>query len=387
MLSAKCRPAHVISGSSFKSGKQTKTTKGSYTVKAMKHQPTKKIIKQGCQLLLFLLLMALTFYTIFHNNDIGEIFTALKSLQPSYFFLAVLCALFFVCTEGFMIWYLLQLTGKAPGLIRCFGYSFIGFFFSGITPSATGGQPAQLVSMKKDGIPLGDSTLTLMAVALLYKLVLVLTGIGLLFFRRDILYTYLGGYMALYYLGLFLNSLLVVLLLLVMFHGQWMERLLLSAEQIGIRLHLCRLSEKRREVFHRTVADYQSTLGFFLTHKSKILFAAFCTFLQRCSLFLLTYLIYRGMGLSGFHAITVMLLQAAIYISVDMLPLPGSQGISELMYHTVFAPVFTGGTLAASMCITRGISFYLLLLLGFLAVCKEYCFRRASAAAPYFQSR
>ena len=87
------------------------------------------------------------------------------------------------------------------------------------------------------------------------------------------------------------------------------------------------------------------------------------------------------MGLSGFHAVTVMLLQAAIYIAVDMLPLPGSQGISELMYHAVFAPVFTGGTLAASMCITRGISFYFLLLLGFATVCREYCFRKASGAS------
>lgn len=347
----------------------------------MKHQPAKKFMKQGCQLLFFLLLMALTFYTIFHNNDIGEVLTAINSLQPSFFFLAVLCAMFFVCTEGFMIWYLLRLTGKAPKLIRCFGYSFIGFFFSGITPSATGGQPAQLVSMKKDGIPFGDATLTLMAVALLYKLVLVFTGIGLLFFRKDILYAYLGGYMTLYYLGLFLNALLVVLLLLVMFHGQWMERLLLSIEQLGIRLGLCRLSEKRRTVFHQTVSDYQHALGFFLSHKLKILFVTFCTFLQRSSLFLLTYLIYRGMGLSGFHAVTVMLLQAAIYIAVDMLPLPGSQGISELMYHAVFAPVFTGGTLAASMCITRGISFYFLLLLGFATVCREYCFRKASGAS------
>lgn len=30
-------------------------------------------------------------------------------------------------------------------------YSFIGFFYSGITPSATGGQPVQLYYMSKDG--------------------------------------------------------------------------------------------------------------------------------------------------------------------------------------------------------------------------------------------
>lgn len=60
----------------------------------------------------------------------------------------------------------------------------------------------------------------------------------------------------------------------------------------------------------------------------------------------------------------VMALQASIYIAVDMLPLPGSQGISELMYVSVFSSVFTDALLAPSMCVTRGLSFYFLLTTG-----------------------
>ena len=91
---------------------------------------------------------------------------------------------------------------------------------------------------------------------------------------------------------------------------------------------------------------------------------------------MLTYLIYRGMGLTGCHALTVILLQASVYIAVDMLPLPGAQGISELMYHTVFAPVFTGGTLAASMCVTRGIGFYLPLIAGAVVTLSVFAKRK-----------
>ena len=66
-----------------------------------------------------------------------------------------------------MIWYLLTsmrkktdsqttvlcVVGKEKvcSLWRCIQYSFIGFFYSGITPSATGGQPVQLYYMNKDG--------------------------------------------------------------------------------------------------------------------------------------------------------------------------------------------------------------------------------------------
>ena len=340
---------------------------------------TKKIINRGIQLLSFLLLMLITFYIIFSKNDIRTIYTAMKTLHPLALILTTACAIFYVCAEGFMIWYLLRVSGKKTRLSLCFGYSFIGFFFSGITPSATGGQPAQLVIMKKNGIPLGDATLTLMTVALLYKLVLVLIGTGLLLFWKDGLVTCLDGYTALYYLGLCLNLLFVILLLLIMFHGEWIEKLLLSAEKIGVRLRLCKPSERRKAAFHRIVTDYQSAFRFFLSHKSKILFVTFCTFLQRCSLFLLPCLIYRGMDLNGYHALTIISLQASIYISVDMLPLPGSQGISELMYHTVFAPVFPGNTLTASMCITRGISFYFLLILGAIISCRTFYSRGQQA--------
>ncbi len=336
----------------------------------------KKTLRQGFQFLFFLLLMLLTYYTVFSRNNTEDILSAVKTMQRLPLFLSVCCALFFVCAEGFMIWYLLRLTQKNVRLLRCFGYSFIGFFFSGITPSATGGQPAQLIAMKKDGIALGDATLTLMTVALLYKLVLAVIGTGLLLFWGNGLTAYLGNYISLYGLGLFLNILLVVLLLLVMFHGTWMEKLFFSVEKAAVRLGLCKPSEKRKASFRRLTADYQDAFRFFLSHKSKILFVAFCTFLQRCSLFVLTYLIYRGMGLTGCHALTVILLQASVYIAVDMLPLPGAQGISELMYHTVFAPVFTGGTLAASMCVTRGIGFYLPLIAGAVVTLSVFAKRK-----------
>ena len=62
----------------------------------------------------------------------------------------------------------------------------------------------------------------------------------------------------------------------------------------------------------------------------------------------------------------IVLLQAAVYITVEILPLPGAQGISEAVYHTAFSGIFTGTSLLVSMCVTRGISFYLNLLIGLI---------------------
>lgn len=328
-------------------------------MKSAKLKPTKIL-----EILFFLLIMALTFYAVFSRSDLSEIVSSMRMLNPFFLFCAAFSAVFFVCMEGFMIWYLLRFTEKKISLFRCFAYSFIGFFFSGITPSATGGQPAQLIAMKKDHIPLGSATLSLMTAAVLYKLVLALAGLGILLFWKTGLTAYLGHYMAFYYLGIFLNGFFVAVLFLFMIHGNWMERFLLRIENFCVRIRLCRPSEKRKKALLRLIADYQETLSFLLKYKSKILFLAVCTFLQRCSLFLLTWFIYRGFGLSGQSPLLIMTLQASVYIAVDMLPLPGSQGISELMYASVFAPVFTDTLLTSSMCVTRGLSFYFPLIIG-----------------------
>ena len=39
------------------------------------------------------------------------------------------------------------------------------------------------------------------------------------------------------------------------------------------------------------------------------------------------------------------------------------------MYRSVFRDIFVGNYLVVSVCITRGISFYLMLLVGFLVFC------------------
>ena len=88
------------------------------------------------------------------------------------------------------------------------------------------------------------------------------------------------------------------------------------------------------------------------------MFIVLVTFLQRCSVFLLTYMVYLGFGLHGTGMMKVILLQAAVYIAVDMLPLPGGMGISEKLFAMIFIPVFGKRLLLPGMILSRGIGYY-----------------------------
>lgn len=313
---------------------------------------------------LFLALAGLTFYVIFKNQDMGELWTAIKQMNKGYLALAVGIALFFVSEEGVLIWYLFCVIGDKTSLLCCLRYAFIGFFYSGITPSASGGQPMQLYHMTRDGHKIAHGTVVLLCVATAYKLVLVLMGLGISVFWWSGLKAHLGEYLPIYFLGLFLNAALVMVLFSIMLNAAGMERFLLKVERCLVKLHLMKSSERRIKKIHSIVNQYRDTVNFLKSHGKALAVLLGVTVVQRCSVFVLTYFIYRGMGLEGANALTVMALQAVVYIAVDMLPLPGSQGITELMYVAVYRQIFVGGSLTISMCVTRGINFYFLLIVS-----------------------
>ncbi|MCM1219928.1 MAG: flippase-like domain-containing protein [Lachnospiraceae bacterium] len=324
----------------------------------------------------FLLVMGLSFYTVFHGQDMGQVSSALGRLSPMALCLALFTALFFVSAEGIMIWYLLRSMNGKSGLLRCISYSFIGFFYSGITPSATGGQPMQLYYMCKDRNSLSESSVVLMTVALIYKFVLVIIGVAILICWHQPLKSYLWEYYPLFLLGLVLNLTLVLLLLAVMFAPGVIKRVVMQIEKLLVKIGILKPSAERRGKIDDFVDGYQGAVHFLRSHKRKVLYVCLFTFLQRCSVFVLTWIVYRGFALEGTDAITVMFLQASVYIAVDMLPLPGAQGITELMYRSIFRGIFTGGYLMPSLYVTRGVSFYFLLIVGMVVSAANYLYRR-----------
>ena len=192
----------------------------------------------------------------------------------------------------------------------------------------------------------------------------------ILLFWQKLLKEHFGGYFFWYIVGLSLNVLLVILLLFVMLKPVLIrhlaEKIIVMAQKCGMKIP----KEKWLEKLDGFLDGYRGTVLFFREHKEKILILIVMTFVQRSSAFLLTFLVYLGFGLSGTAMYQILLLQAAIYVAVDMLPVPGAQGITEAMYGKVFLPVFSGQYLVPAMCVTRGVGFYLMLVIGALWVLK-----------------
>lgn len=299
----------------------------------------------------------LTLYGVFHGEDLESMMLAIQTAQWEWLLPGVGLVLFFIWGESIIIWYMMKSYGTQLKKRTCFLFSSVGFFFSCITPSASGGQPMQIYYMKKEKIPIPVSTVVLMIVTITYKLVLVVIGIGILIFGQGFLHRYLEGILPVYYLGLGLNVFCVIFMTVLVFHPVLARVILRKGMQILEQFHLMKPKKERVEKLELSMDTYRGTAEYLKEHLGVILIVFGITFVQRMALFAATWFVYLAFGLSGTSFLDVVFLQAVISVSVDMLPLPGGMGISETLFLHIFRPVF-GSLLLPGMVLSRGLGYY-----------------------------
>ena len=314
----------------------------------------KKIIFNGVFLAV---VFALTIYGVFHGEDLSSMMDAIHRADKRWLIPGIALVAVFIWGESIIIWYMMRSSGIQLKKRTCFLFSSVGFFFSCITPSASGGQPMQIYYMKKEKISIPVSTVILMIVTITYKLVLVVIGIGIAIFGRGFLHKYLEGILPVFYLGLALNIFCVTFMTILVFHPLLAKAIMVKGMKLLERLHLVKKKDGRLKKLEDSMDTYRNTAAYLKNNPFVIVKVIGITFIQRMALFAVTWFVYQAFGLHGTGFWEILFLQAVISVSVDMLPLPGGMGISETLFLNIFSPVF-GGLLLPGMVLSRGLGYY-----------------------------
>lgn len=195
-----------------------------------------------------------TMYGVFHGEDIGEIVKILEQVNVLWLIPGVICVVVFIWGESIIIYYMMRTLKIRLKKWTCFLFSSVGFFFSCITPSASGGQPAQIYYMKKEKIPIPVSTLVLMIVTITYKLVLVVVGLWLVLFGQGFIHKYLWSIRHIFYLGTALNVFCVTAMLVLVFHPRLAREILVKGMALLEKLHFLHHKEARIEKLNASMA-------------------------------------------------------------------------------------------------------------------------------------
>ncbi len=322
----------------------------------------KQLLKNGG---LFILLLSATLYIVFKEQDIHAIMKAVSQADFRFVLLGVLAMLLFLACEGCNIARALQLLGCRVRYRSGLKYAMIGFFFSSVTPSASGGQPMQLCYMHRDGVQVSKGTMALLLELLSFETVTILLAAAGLLYQQELIFS-LGAVRYLLFLGMGLNLLVAALLALAVFSPAVAERLAGLAIR-AVSILSSGKAEKARAAIENQLRDYAYCSKYL--RENRIFFAKTLatTMLQMLSMYSVPYFVYCAFGLHTFQPAEVLALQAVLYVSVSALPLPGAMGVSESTFMLLFCTLFPESLLGSAMLLSRGISFYLFVLISGIA--------------------
>lgn len=320
--------------------------------------------------------LILTVISVMTGEDPQAVIDGIKTADGRYLLGAVICILFFVILQGVVIYLMCRALDLNEGLWKCILMAFHGYFFCNITPMQTGGPVIQIYDMKKEGIRVPVACMIIFNMTFLFKMVLFVITVGLIFFGRGLISTYMHGIIPLVILGIFLTLSFTIFIGFMIFNTRLTKKLALKLYDWAVRKHIIKKKiEERRTKLIGLLDQYRDVAGFFMTHKSLMLILFLITFAQRMLYFSSTYFVYRSLGLSGTPWFTICMLQASINIIADLLPVPGGAGVSEMVFSVIFAKVF-GDSVSSGMLLSRGIAYYAqLIMCGIMTLAAGWTFR------------
>lgn len=320
---------------------------------------TKRIIKN---LIIFILLIILTFYIILKDQDITQIFSLMKNVKYQYILIAVICMCIYVIGEAINIRRTLKVLNEKITFINSIKYALIGFFFSGITPAASGGQPMQIYYMHKEKITVANSTLALLVNLSSMQVVTISIALISVIFN----YKYLNKPLViLFIIGIALNATAFALLLIAIFSKKILNKLINFAIKVMKKFRIKNIEEKKKRL-EEEIAKYQDSSDYIKNNKLVILKTIITTYIQFIAFYSVSYWVYRSFGLNGYNIVQITTIQSMLYATVSGIPSPGAVGVSEGGFIAIFASILPENMINGVMLLARGINFYLLIIVSMI---------------------
>lgn len=313
---------------------------------------------------LLAVLAGVTLFVLLREQSLPALAEALGRVSPGWVVAGLGLMLAFECCEAACTKLILGRLGHRLPYRRCIGYSFVGFYVSSITPSSTGGQPAQIYYMSRDGVPTAHAALNMLLLAVSYQIAALLYCVLTLALQPGLVAAMGTSWGLLLLYGGGVMAVLTVGMLCLMFLPGAAKRLTRWVLGALCALRIVKDRSSAEEKLAHQMAEYRRGAECVRTNPALAAAVLGLTLMQLTALFSVPFAVYRAFGLTGHGAWELIGAQALVTIATSALPLPGAVGASEGAFVRSFAPFFGAALVTPAVLVSRGISFYSFLLLS-----------------------
>ncbi len=311
--------------------------------------------------LLFIVLVVLTVWTITtqaKSFSFKSFFGFIKNLNPVYVVLAFSAMILFVLFEGMALRCLLRAFGCNKSVWSGFVYSSADIYFSAITPSASGGQPASGLVMVKDGISVSLTTVVLIVNLVMYTFAIIIIGIITFVVRPSIFLNFSSLAKGLIIFGVVCQFLLGLFFIMILKHHKIVHKVLDKILCFLAKIHIVRKLEKKREKLDQGIKAYRACVFEIKNKGSHLFLMLIYNILQRVSVLLVPFFVFLGAGGNVKDGIDVIAVQSFAVLGSNTLPIPGAMGIIDYLLLDGFGEIMDGAFAVNLELFSRAVSFY-----------------------------
>lgn len=255
---------------------------------------------------------------------------------------------------------------KQYTFLKGFQNALVGYFFSGITPSATGGQFAQAYILKKQGIKLAEGASILWADFIIYQTVMMVY-VTVLFLMRSAYYMEIvGTWFWAIIVGYLVNVGVIALLWTMALFPKlyvWLSQRMVS---LLAKLHLVKDKEKTLSSWKLQVEGFTNEIKQ-IRHEHRLIVKAVLLNVLRMTIQLtLPFVIARSLGLPlGWDKLIDSMALASFVLMVNaFFPVPGASGGTEFAFTQLYIFLVGPGAAASSIMILWRFSTYHIVLIA-----------------------
>ena len=344
----------------------------------------KSIIQQNLKKIIGVIVVSvfaiITIYTVFRGSGISlnELTASLKEASWEGILLASVSMLGFIYFEGEALRVLVRHMGYPAKRSHGFVYSAADVYFSAITPSASGGQPASAYFMLKDGIAGTAVMAALLLNLIMYTLAILTIGlVDILIFPEVFLNFSIGCRVLIVAGGLALAGLGIIFYLLLR-----KQALIESVGTFFVRIlrmiHCGRLADKLEKKLEVSIEKYSSLVDVIFDGKRMLWKVYILNLLQRLSQTIKKkksrQTLFSFAALHGDLRKLPQLLATQIYVVMgsNCVPIPGGMGVTDYLMLKGYQQLMSREAAFQLEMLSRGLSFHVCSFVSLTAVLIGY---------------
>lgn len=297
----------------------------------------------------------------------------IKNSSPLWLGISLLIMLSYIIFESLALLIICRAFGYKTKLSHSYTYSASDIYFSAITPSATGGQPASAYFMMKDGMSGMMVTTALLVNLCMYTLSIVVIGLICFSFRFNLFLQYGLLSQILVTVGIAIQIGLSVFFFMLLLKEKLLHKICSCVLYFLCKIRIVKHKEQKQIKLDKYMENYRQYSQIISSHHKTLWFVFLFNFLQRVSQLAVTMFVYIATtGKSFAEAFDLLFFQGYTVIGANCMPVPGGIGISDYLMLDGFTSIMEEHTAVNLELLSRSLSFYFCVIICGISVLIRY---------------